>query len=803
MKKFIIIIVSINLSLVLLLAGLYFLAETYPVHPGNPLFGLQSFAENQQIRLTGDPVRQAERHFELVERRLADLAMVDQKGLEPALKAFDLCLTAAIDSLQNLPAEESQAIYTQIQNMMVRAEIVLTGVEDQISPEYKIVLDNKFAALQSSTFPVLIPISGTSPTIPSTIIDKIIPFLGKDVDHGEFPMDGGHAAIECLDCHNDGVYTDTPVDCASCHILERELDYAQTVSFNRNMENHDNYPKIYADDCGDCHTVQEWSDLEFDHTNAATCQSCHEEDLPEIIPVTSEQLVKYSVVDDEFKPNTAKEEHYPGECSDCHTDITSWEEYTFDHYQSDCAECHTVDEYDDQHILSGECLNSETCESCHQYTQHEEEYYGSCSTCHEDVEDWLTIEVDHSEYTNCYDCHTDDKPADHYYSNCSTCHNTVDWNQGYFNHDPASTCTTCHVEPENHYGSDCLTCHTMDTWENGRFPHTFDNCTSCHSTPANHYPATCTTCHTTQSWHTISYDHTELTLCTQCHATPTDHYNGSCTNCHDISNWNNVAFNHIGLTDCLQCHAAPGGHYAGTCSNCHNTLGWNQINFDHTGLTFCEGCHNGPEGHYTASCSSCHTTTGWMNITYQHNDNDNCTNCHEKEGHWPGQCSKCHITSDWSVYTFDHTGYNDCKSCHERPTGHSRGQCSKCHTTNNWIPKQTPTPTETPTDEPDDPKILFFPSLTPVEGSGNPITNPTSLPVLMPTPTIPPMPTQIPTEVPLPTMAPLPTQPVVPTEVPTEVPLPTLAPTEAPPLPTEVPTEAPVPTNPPEPTPSG
>ncbi|MAT44078.1 MAG: hypothetical protein CL609_17220 [Anaerolineaceae bacterium] len=784
MKKIIILLVAINLSLIVLLAGLYYLAETYPFHPGSPLFGVQSFAENQRIKLTSDPIRQAEMSFELVERRLADLAMVTNAAhLEPAIKAFDRCLTAAIPKIEEIPPEKAETLYQEVRNLTFRADIVLADLEQQVNGEYLIVMRNKFAALQSTVNPVLIPITGATPNMPMGILGKLIPFLGKEVDHGDFPLNGGHADIDCLDCHEDGVYTETPTECGSCHILERELDYSQTYVFNLNMDNHANYPEKYAQDCGECHLVNNWTSLEFDHTNVGTCKSCHKNDLPEQIPVTGLQPVSFSLREYSYEPLSVNADHYPNDdCALCHTNTEDWAEAVFDHYQGDCESCHGFTEETNLHPLGGECLKVESCESCHSYDLHEEEYAGSCTNCHNDVEDWLNIEVDHTEYTNCFDCHVDDRPVEHYKSNCSTCHNTSQWVPAFFDHSPDSTCVSCHAEPVGHYGNECATCHSMETWENGRFPHTFDNCSSCHNSPQNHYPATCTTCHTTQSWHTISIDHTDLVLCTQCHAAPTAHYDGACQNCHDISNWTGAVFNHMGQTECLQCHTAPGGHYEGVCSNCHNTFNWSQINFDHSGLTYCEGCHSSPENHYDGTCSGCHTTTTWSNVIYTHTDNATCSSCHEKEGHWPGQCSRCHITSAWNIYTFDHTGYSDCKACHARPSGHTRGQCSRCHTTDDWTPIPTQVPTLTPTEtQPEEPEEKSVPTqLPPTSEVIVPPVSTTAVPIIIPTqppatavPTEPVEPTTVPTEMPTPEPPVVsPEPPVEPTPTPGEFPEP-------------------------------
>lgn len=796
MKKIIMILIAINILLAGLVGGLYFLAETYPFHPGDALFGVQTFAENQRVRLMKDSVSQAEMRFELVERRLADLAMVsDVNNLKTAVVSFDRSLTAAIDSLAVLPPEDAEPIFANISALSERAELVISSIEDQVDEDLLVVLESKLAAIQTSSSAVLIPITGETPSFYDGLLEKMIPFLGNDVDHGDFPLNGGHADIDCLACHEEGVYTDTPTTCNTCHELEQELAGKEVYVATTSMISHENYPEKYSEDCASCHTVdRNWTRLEFDHQGVRQCMDCHAEDTPQLIPVTGVVYTNYTVGDDAYAMTAMTANHYEGtECADCHTDTEDWHEAAFDHYQSNCQECH-ANVHEDEYPFGSECKKVESCETCHSYTEHEEDYYGSCTNCHNDLEDWLVVDVDHTGYDNCFDCHTDDRPADHYYSNCSTCHNTEDWSQGYFNHDPTSTCTTCHTAPEGHYGDDCATCHSMETWENGLFPHTFDNCSSCHNTPANHYPATCTTCHTTSSWHKISVDHGDLVLCSDCHDSPGAHYEGACLNCHDVNTWVNVDFNHAGLSDCMECHSAPSGHYGGSCSNCHTTNNWGEVNFDHSGLTYCEGCHTGPDGHYTSSCSDCHNTVNWSEVNFSHGDEtSSCQSCHEKEGHWPGSCSRCHETSSWDLVDFDHStnNYSDCKACHaqDRPSGHTRGQCSRCHDTEDWG-NVSPDPYIEPTPTPDD------------EDAKAEVVEPTALPTIPvvgppteePKPTEPPAPVQLPTQPPPPGVEP--TQPPVePTE---PAPLP---PTEAPPEPTTPPVQEVTPTPPPPPPP--
>jgi hypothetical protein len=93
-------------------------------------------------------------------------------------------------------------------------------------------------------------------------------------DHNAvYPLDGGHAGLECVACHVDRTYAGTPTDCAACH-PEPEL-HAGTFGLN----------------CMRCHSAVAWAPAQFiQHTfiteNCAEgevidCETCHVETYTE------------------------------------------------------------------------------------------------------------------------------------------------------------------------------------------------------------------------------------------------------------------------------------------------------------------------------------------------------------------------------------------------------------------------------------------------------------------------------------------------------------------------------------------
>ena len=83
-------------------------------------------------------------------------------------------------------------------------------------------------------------------------------------DHSGFlPLQGGHAGLECTDCHvSDDDYTGLDAACDACHAPP---------------------PDHFPGACSDCHNVFDWEDADFDHDRffptphegVSACESCH------------------------------------------------------------------------------------------------------------------------------------------------------------------------------------------------------------------------------------------------------------------------------------------------------------------------------------------------------------------------------------------------------------------------------------------------------------------------------------------------------------------------------------------------
>ena len=74
MKTILAVFVIVNLLFATVITGLFVLSTTYPLQPGDSLYGLQEFAVGWRLSITSDKERQVALALELADRRLEYLA---------------------------------------------------------------------------------------------------------------------------------------------------------------------------------------------------------------------------------------------------------------------------------------------------------------------------------------------------------------------------------------------------------------------------------------------------------------------------------------------------------------------------------------------------------------------------------------------------------------------------------------------------------------------------------------------------------------------------------------------------------
>lgn len=329
-------------------------------------------------------------------------------------------------------------------------------------------------------------------------------------DHGDtdFPLDGGHAGIECQSCHRSTVFSSVGRTCQSCH-------QADDVHRGQN-----------GTECGSCHSNERWTPATFDHLavsnfglvgghNGLTCQACHRADDHKDLQASTCQSCHG---DDDVHQG-----RFGNSCNDCHS-VNSWSARSFDHAGETgfplppghgtlaCAACH-------KNALNDPLPRD--CGTCHQDSDpHRGQLGTECENCHVATEWSGKLWFDHDitsfpligEHANvacgdchesaafrdaeplCTSCHLDDDPhLGGLGTQCENCHNPASWHAWLFDHDNDTrfpltgahvsiTCNACHLaggdQPDGP-AQQCVSCHRRDDRHNGRFG---DQCDTCHST---------------------------------------------------------------------------------------------------------------------------------------------------------------------------------------------------------------------------------------------------------------------------------------------------------------------------------
>jgi hypothetical protein len=544
---------------------------------------------------------------------------------------------------------------------------------------------------------------------------------GAKFDHSttRFPLNGAHTTVACEQCHINGNFVSTPLDCVGCHLT----DFQKTTNPNHVTSG-------FPQDCKLCHTTAQWQGATFDHNTATKfaltgvhatvqCAQCHANGVFAGTPMQCAgcHLSDYQKT---TNPNHVTEK-FSQDCATCHT-TAGWTGATFNHNQTafPLTGAHTTVSCDQCHVNGRFAGTPTDCSGCHladfQKTTNPNHVSGgfpnNCTMCHTTTQ-WQGASFDHSTATKfplsgahtsvpcsqchvngvfagtsmqCVGCHLTDfqkttnpnHVAGGFSQDCIICHTTATWAGAQFDHSKtAFPLTGAHATVQ------CAQCHV-----NGQFAGTTTQCVGCHlndyNTAANPnhkaagFPQDCTVCHTTAQWTGAKFDHSTTGF-----SLTGAHTSVQCIQCHANNNFslNNAA--------CITCHLTdfnatdnPNHQAAGfprDCTVCHNTTAWTGAKFDHstTGFTL-TGAHT------SLQCAQCHTNnnyslTSGACITCHLTDFNNTTAPPHKSSAFPQDCTGCHNTTTWSGASFNHatTGF--------ALTGaHTALQCAQCHVSGNF-----------------------------------------------------------------------------------------------------------------------
>lgn len=201
-------------------------------------------------------------------------------------------------------------------------------------------------------------------------------WLDVSFDHArdaEFPLNGAHAALECMACHFEPVAVSLPeTECVGCHLED------------------DPHATQLGNDCGSCHAELTWTeDVRFDHDLTIfpllgrhaeiVCEDCH---ATRAFHDAAEQCIECHEDDD---VHTAR---LGSDCALCHTPL-DWVLWRFDHDAQtdfaldgahaglDCHACHRTPVAEARISLPGTCI------SCHRSDDaHRGQFGDDCEECH-------------------------------------------------------------------------------------------------------------------------------------------------------------------------------------------------------------------------------------------------------------------------------------------------------------------------------------------------------------------------------------------------------------------------------------
>jgi hypothetical protein len=330
-----------------------------------------------------------------------------------------------------------------------------------------------------------------------------------DHDKTHFALHGAHSKIECNACHFGPRYKNTPKVCGDCHAPD------------------DVHKGERGQDCGKCHTTENWKSAKFDHFKetgfallgahaAIPCSGCH-----------TTGNYKDKIPKDCYGCHGADDSHalrFGKKCDDCH-DSKKWTSVDYDHEKRakyaltgahakiDCHACHTA-------VVAKQKLKHE-CIACHgAQDPHSGSLGKTCDDCH-NTQSWKkNVRFDH-DLTN-YPL-----VGLHVLTHCAQCHGTKDFKGA------PNKCIGCHKADDvhkGHLGEDCAACHSPNGWRIWEFDHD----------TRTHFP--------------LTGAHKRL-VCADCHR--------------DAAGLGKIAM------DCLSCHQQDdihAGQFGRQCDRCHTTV---------------------------------------------------------------------------------------------------------------------------------------------------------------------------------------------------------------------------------------
>jgi len=291
-------------------------------------------------------------------------------------------------------------------------------------------------------------------------------FTVKEHASTAYPLQGGHARLECAQCHipkgKDTVFKVKFDRCTDCHGDRHAGQFAAAPYFNA---------------CDRCHTVNAYKPSTFTLAKhkethfvltgghvAVPCADCHKESA-------------------EFQPKPAVVYHWSNlNCASCHNDPHKgqfqerMQRVRADGSKAGCEACHSTKSWRE---LSGfdHSQTKFTLLGAHRAT--------ACIDCHKPPN--LETNLLHVDFktapTQCEDCHQDvhgKQFAKAGVTRCAECHNSMKWKPSLFDHDKR----TAFALRGAHQNVRCAGCHKLTRVVEGKtvlfYKPTPKECAACH-----------------------------------------------------------------------------------------------------------------------------------------------------------------------------------------------------------------------------------------------------------------------------------------------------------------------------------
>lgn len=306
----------------------------------------------------------------------------------------------------------------------------------------------------------------------------------REFDHSQtrYRLEGAHKELKCQACHvtsDKSVKLLTPNVSKAVmksepkgHIIKLGQYAFPNVNQDTCLECHSDYHKSQlGEKCLNCHTMQEWKKVNFDHDKQSDfvlrykhkevkCAECHK-------PIPN-QTVRYNNKDVKvtlYKPIL-------NNCAGCHKDVHNGS------FGRNCQECHIEKSW-------------ETTRDFHKnFTLTGVHYSLNCVECHNDQQRRLS-----GLSQECYACHAKDDVHSGALPNCGECHRQQFWEVTGFKHSLTNfplrgahrtlDCMECHVSGTyKGLNRDCYSCHLSEALAVGSPNHSgfgnINSCTDCH-----------------------------------------------------------------------------------------------------------------------------------------------------------------------------------------------------------------------------------------------------------------------------------------------------------------------------------